>query len=63
MGMPAIAFRLIFGGYGERAFARGILRLSGVWPVRKTYFGAVELSERHRDHCLATVQRLAEAGI
>lgn len=63
MGMPAVAFRVVFGGYGERAFERGILRLSGVWPVRKTYFGAVELSERHRDHCLATVRRLAQAGL
>jgi len=62
MGMPAVAFRVIFGGYGERAFERGILRVSGVWPVRKTYFGAVELSERHREHCLATVRRLAGAG-
>lgn len=62
MGMPAIAFRVIFGGYGEKAFERGILRLSGVWPVRKTYFGAVELSERHRDNCLATVRRLAAAA-
>jgi putative NADPH-quinone reductase len=63
MGMPAIAFRVIFGGFGEKAFARGILRLAGVWPVRKTYFGAVELSEQHRDRCLATVRRLAEAGM
>jgi putative NADPH-quinone reductase len=62
MGMPAVAFRVIFGGYGEKSFERGILRLSGVWPVRKTYFGAIELSERHRDNCLATVRRLAAAG-
>jgi putative NADPH-quinone reductase len=62
MGMPAVAFRLVFGGYGEKSFERGILRLSGVGPVRKTYFGAIELSERHRDNCLATVRRLAAAG-
>jgi putative NADPH-quinone reductase len=62
MGMPAVAFRVVFGAYGEKAFARGILRLSGVWPVRKTYFGAVELSETHRSHCLDAVRRLAAAG-
>jgi putative NADPH-quinone reductase len=59
MGMPAIAYRLVFGGFGIRAFDRGILRISGVKPVRHTYFGAVELSERHRDRCLAKVRALA----
>ncbi len=63
MGMPALAYRLVFGGFGIRAFARGILRISGVRPVRLTYFGGIELSERHRDRCLAKVRRLATAGI
>lgn len=62
MGMPALAFEIVFGGFGIRAFARGILRLAGARPVRKTYFGGVELSERHRDKCLAQVRRLAAAG-
>lgn len=39
MGMPTIAYRLWFGGFGVRAFARGILGLSGVRPVGITYFG------------------------
>lgn len=63
MGMPALAYRTVFGGLGIRAFARGILRLSGVWPVRKTYFGAVELSERRRAKFLIKVGRLAAAGL
>jgi putative NADPH-quinone reductase len=62
MGMPALAYRFVFGAFGIRAFARGILRLAGVSPVRLTYFGAVELSERHRDNCLAKVRRLASAA-
>jgi len=62
MGMPALAFEIVFGAFGIRAFARGILRLSGVWPVRKTYFGGIELSESHRARCLAKVRRLAAAG-
>lgn len=62
MGMPATAFRLLFGGFGVRAFARGILRVAGVKPVHKTYFGGVELSERHREHCLKTIRTLAAAG-
>ena len=63
MGMPATAFRLLFGGFGIRAFARGILRLSGVAPVRKTYFGAVELSEARRLACLKNVGHLGEKGL
>ena len=63
MGMPALAYEVVFGAFGVRAFARGILRIAGVWPVRKTYFGGIELSEKHRTRCLAKVRRLAEAGI
>lgn len=63
MGMPALAYRIVFGALGVRAFARGILRLSGVWPVRMTYFGAVELSERRRLTFLAKIGRLAAIGL
>jgi putative NADPH-quinone reductase len=63
MGMPASAFRLIFGGFGVRAFERGILRLAGAWPVHKTYCGAIELSENHRASCLKTVAALGERGV
>jgi putative NADPH-quinone reductase len=62
MAMPAFAYRFVFGSFGVRAFARGILRVSGVWPVRKTYFGGVELSERRRMNFLANIGRLAAAG-
>lgn len=62
MGMPAIAYRLVFGGFGIRAFERGILRLSGVRPVRKSYFGGVELSERHRERCLKLVRGFGAAA-
>lgn len=62
MGMPALAYRIAFGAFGIRAFARGILRLAGVWPVRTTYFGGIEISQRHRDRCLAKVRRLAAAA-
>ncbi|MEI9993495.1 MAG: NAD(P)H-dependent oxidoreductase [Rhizomicrobium sp.] len=63
MGMPALAFRLLFGGFGVRSFERGILRLAGVKPVRKTYIGGVELSERHRERSVSKVRRLAAAGL
>lgn len=41
MGMPGFIFRTVFGGFGVRAFERGILRLSGFAPVRLSYFGGV----------------------
>jgi len=63
MGMPATAFRLLFGAFGVRAFERGILRLAGAWPVRKTYCGAVELSEAHRLSSLKTAAALGAKGI
>ena len=62
MGMPALAYRFVFASLGVRAFARGILRLSGVWPIRKTYFGGVELSEQRRVHFLAKIGRVAALG-
>lgn len=39
MGMPSILYRLAYGGFGVRAFAKGILGLAGIRPVRLTYFG------------------------
>jgi putative NADPH-quinone reductase len=62
MGMPALAFRFVFGAFGVRAFARGILRLSGVRPVRKTYFGGVELSESRRSGWLKEMAALGRKG-
>jgi putative NADPH-quinone reductase len=62
MGMPAFVYQTVFGAFGIRAFARGILRLAGAWPVHKTYFGGIELSERHRDRCLSKTRRLGAAG-
>ena len=62
MGMPALAYRLMFGGFGVRAFERGILRLSGVSPVRKSYLGGVELSESRRDRWLKAMRHLGAAG-
>jgi putative NADPH-quinone reductase len=63
MGMPSVAFRLLFGACGVRAFARGMLRLSGVKPVRKTYFGGVELSEARRDRWLKDMTGLGRKGL
>lgn len=42
MGMPAAAYRLLFGAFGTRALERGLLRLAGFRPVRSSLLGAVE---------------------
>lgn len=63
MGMPALAFRVLFGAFGVRAFARGMLRLSGVKPVRKTYLGGVELSESRRAGWLKHMAALGRKGL
>lgn len=49
MGMPAFLYRLVFGAHGAKAFSRSILRLSGISPIRTTYFGDTRISyERSR---------------
>lgn len=62
MGMPSVAHRLLFGAFGTRSFEQSILRISGVKPVRQTYFGAVEGSPRRRERWLALVRELGEAA-
>ena len=42
MGMPGLAYRAIFGGFGERSLERAILWFSGVRPIRRTLLGTVE---------------------
>jgi len=42
MGMPALAYRFMFGAHGVRAIARSILGLCGVSPVRLSLWGMIE---------------------
>ena len=42
MGMPATAYRLIFGAAGVRSLRNGILWMAGVAPIRTTYIGGVD---------------------
>ncbi|MGM0584695.1 MAG: NAD(P)H-dependent oxidoreductase [Pseudomonadota bacterium] len=59
MGMPAPAYRLWFLSHGVKSLERGVLRLSGVAPVRRTYFGMVEqASEGTRAGWLSAARRL-----
>jgi putative NADPH-quinone reductase len=41
MGMPAAAYRLLFGAHGEKGFESAVLGLAGFRPVRATMLGGV----------------------
>jgi putative NADPH-quinone reductase len=41
MGMPATAYRIVFGAAGVRSLRNGILWMAGIAPVRTTYIGGV----------------------
>lgn len=63
MGMPAFIYRTVFGGFGVRAFERGVLQLSGISPVRKSLLGGVDTaSPRRREEWLACMARRGAAG-
>jgi len=42
MGMPAAAYKLLFGAHGVKGFETMILGMSGIKPVRETLVGGVE---------------------
>ncbi|MEW6390629.1 MAG: NAD(P)H-dependent oxidoreductase [Pseudomonadota bacterium] len=43
MGMPGPFFRVVFGGHGVKALARGVLWLSGYRPIRTSIIGGIEM--------------------
>lgn len=63
MGMPATAFRLLFGAHGVKAFERGVLWITGVRPVRHTFFGGVsDKAAKRIPGWLRKVESLGAAG-
>jgi putative NADPH-quinone reductase len=59
MGMPAAAFRLMFGAHGVESFSQSILGLAGVKPVRETLLGGVgQLSPAKAAALLGRMRRL-----
>jgi len=61
MGMPAAVYRLVFGAFGTRALERGLLRLAGFGPVRRTLLGGVE-RQGAAAAMLRRTRRLGERG-
>lgn len=63
MGMPALLYRLWFGGHGIEGMRRSILRFVGLRPVRRTLFGLVEnASDRRRGRWLEEMRRLGRTA-
>ena len=60
MGMPAPAFRWVFGAHGLKALEMGVLWLCGFKPIRHTVIGGVGASDMTRR--LATVRRMGSEG-
>lgn len=64
MGMPAAAFRLVFGGYGLKSLTRGLLWISGVGPIRSTVLGGVEsVSASTRQAWLRKLEAFGAAAV
>jgi putative NADPH-quinone reductase len=62
MGMPALAYRLLFLAHSLRSLERNILKFAGLSPVRSTVIGSVSTSADHRTAWLARVRALGQAG-
>lgn len=62
MGMPAPAYRLLFGAHGVRGFESAVLGLAGFKPIRESLFGMVEGSPESRARMLAKMAELGRDG-
>jgi putative NADPH-quinone reductase len=59
MGMPAMAYKLLFGAHGVRGFESSILGMAGIKPIRETLIGSVgALSRLKADALLERVRKL-----
>ena len=64
MGMPAAVYRLYFGAQGVMSVERGVLRLTGMNPVRDTFLGGVATaSPARRRTWLDRIEKLGAKAI
>jgi len=64
MGMPGFAYGTMFGGHSVKGLEKGILRLSGFRPVRRTILGGVEAAGvPGRAKMLHKVEALGRRGV
>lgn len=63
MGMPALAYRVMFGAHGVRGLEQSILGLAGVRPIRETLLGLIDaVGDQGRARMLAKVRELGRQG-
>lgn len=63
MGMPALAYRLLYRAHSLKSLERNVLKFVGIDPVRETLIGMVESSERAREKDLKALARLGRRGL
>ena len=63
MGMPSIAYRMLFGAHGVRGFERSVLAISGFKPIHETLFGMIEGTDADgRAKMIAKMARFGKLG-
>lgn len=62
MGMPAVAYKLVFGAHGVRGFENMTLGMSGIGPIKETLIGAVESSVKARKAWLEKMNKWGSKG-
>jgi len=62
MGMPALAYRWMFGRFGWNGMEAGMLKLCGIAPVSTTLIGQVDASAAARAGWLAKMRILGHRG-
>jgi len=63
MGMPALAYRWMFGAHSLKSLERNILGFVGIAPIKETLLGMVEVaSPETRRKWLEEIERLGRSG-
>lgn len=64
MGMPGLAYRMMFGAHSVKALEQGIFRIVGFKPVRHTILGMVEsVGAKGRARMIERVQALGQRAL
>jgi putative NADPH-quinone reductase len=63
MGMPALAYRWMFGAHSLKSLERNILGFVGIGPIKETLVGMVEVASQETcQKWLAEMERLGRSG-
>jgi len=63
MGMPSLAYKLLFGSAALKAIEKGLFGISGFKPIKHTILGSVDgVSDSKRESWLAEMRKLGTLG-